>query len=246
MKAIKRTGFTLLGILALFSLICTMASRTILNADTMNSAFETLTAEDRQNIYAFGMTYTDLPLYARAITDYLSGKGDICQVTRDGETVPAFEDADGQGGESKQNVHLRDVRGIIRFMVSMRWFGLGGTLAVLSAVYLLCYVKKRAFPYKDLLWGFSIACLILFGLSLVTVIWLLIDFYGFFYGMHLILFPRNNYWLLDPSRHLLMALMPLSFFQYYAQRLLIALLPVIGIMIVLPIANFKIKEGKEP
>lgn len=242
----KTFFYTVLGVILFLSLLCSFACSTVLNAATMQSGFETLEGQDEMRVRAFGVTPADFGAYASAIVSYLSGQGDICTVPGpDGTRVPAFTDTDGENGESRQNVHLKDVRGILQLMLRARYFGCGGVLAFLCARYLLCRKKKTGFPLQQVLNGFSWASLILLGVFLALAVWALCDFYGLFYSMHLLLFPFNTYWKLDPSRHLLMALMPLSFFRYYAGKLLISLLPLLGIMICLPIANFKYKKEPE-
>ena len=242
----KKLIFTLLGIVLFLSLLCSFAAGVILNPAVMQSGFETLEGPDEMQVRAFGVTPADYGTYARSIVTYLSGKGEKCTVPGpDGSETPAFPDADGDESMSRQDLHMKDVRGIMRGMVAARYFGCGGVLSVLCAWYLISRAKKSAFPLQEVLDGFSIASLILLGLFAALGVWALCDFYGLFYKMHLLLFPGNTLWRLDPSRHLLMALMPLSFFRFYAGRLLTALLPMLGIMICLPVANFKYKKVSE-
>lgn len=242
----KKTVFTLLGIILFFSLLCSFSASVILNPQTMQSGFETLSPDERAQAAALGAEASEYGLYAKSITDYLSGKGDMCVLPgSDGENVPAFYDTDGKNGESKQNVHMKDVRALVSALVMIRYFGCGGVLSVLAAVYLTGRARKKPFPLDAALHGFSLGALILLGVIFALAVWAVADFYGFFFTAHRILFPGNDYWMLDPSRHVLMALMPLRFFEYYAKKLLTQLLPLFGIMICLPVAYFRYKKEPE-
>lgn len=55
----------------------------------------------------------------------------------------------------------------------------------------------------------------------ILALWGLIHFDSLFYAFHLVAF-RNDLWLLDPTRDLLIQLMPTPFFMDYARTILIA------------------------
>ena len=60
-----------------------------------------------------------------------------------------------------------------------------------------------------------------------------------FWFFHQIAFT-NDLWLLNPATDLLAALMPIEFFVWYASEMFKSLLPVLGMMLLLIIAWFKV------
>lgn len=123
-----------------------------------------------------------------------------------------------------------------------RYIGGGIVLAALCALWLYCSSKKKSFPGTAVFHGFASAGAILLLLFIVIAVWAAIDFYSLFIVMHKVLFPGSTAWLLDESKHLLLAMMPESFFVYYAKKLLIANLPIFGIMLLLQVARYKFKD----
>lgn len=242
--ALKKVFFTIVAFVALFSLICSVAASTVLNSATMGGLFGELPSENKQILMEKGIAPSQYGAYAVSLCNYLSGQGEMC-VIRDseGNLVPAFSDTAGRNGESKQNVHLKDVRGITMFLIRARYFGGGGALAVLAGLYIFCRLKKKPFPAKEVLFGFMMACVLLIVIVLAVALWAVIDFNGFFYQAHTLIFTGNDYWLLDNSFPL-MAFMPQSFFEAYAGKLLWAELPIFGIMVCLIILYFKFKKDK--
>ena len=240
---LKKTVFTLIGLIALLSLLCSIAASTLLNPVTMEDAFAGIPAEDRHFIEErFGIVPAQYPAYASSLTAYLSGIGSAAVLKGAGGTeTPAFTDS-----EDRQNAHLAEVRGLFSLMVSMRYWGGGGALCVLAAIYLFCHVKKRRFPGEEILDGFALGGAILLVLILAAAVWGLIDFSSLFTAFHRVAFPGSTLWQLSRERHLLMALMPDSFFLFYAKKLIIALLPVIGIMVFLAVAAVKFRSKKAP
>ena len=232
----------LMGAAALLALLCTVTLNTVLSSGVMNTAFGELSPADWQRVAKFGVSSAESQKYADAIVTYLSGNGDVVTVTNaEGIQVNAFED-----DENRQNIHMSQVRDVISFMKIYRYIGGGIALAVFALTYVLCYRKKKSMPANLLLKGFADGSMIVLSLSLILLVWGLIDFEGLFYTLHLILFPGTDAWLLDWDKHLLMALMPRSFFTYYAKKLLVSVLPILGIMVFLIIARFKLGvAGKE-
>jgi len=239
----------LLGAAALLALLCTVTVNTVLSSGVMVSAFGELGPEDWQRAEKFGVTAADSEKYAAAITSYLSGNGDVVTVKDgSGNSVPAFQD-----DEDRQNIHMRQVRSVISFMTVYRYIGGGVAVGAFAVIYALSYRKKKKFPANLLLKGFADGSIIVLGISLIALVWGIIDFSNLFYTMHLILFPGTDTWLLDWRRHLLMALMPQSFFEFYAKKLLVSVLPILGMMVFLIVARVKLgkpdgedKNTKDP
>ena len=138
----------------------------------------------------------------------------------------------------KENLHMQDVRGIVNFLKGMRWIGGGITLAILAALYLFGK-ENRSKLMNQAFEGFAYGSVFLFALALGFCIWGFIDFDGLFWIFHQVIFT-NDLWLLNPATDLLVALMPIEFFTWYAGELLKSLLPVLGIMLCLIIAWFKV------
>ena len=81
-----------------------------------------------------------------------------------------------------------------------------------------------------------------FSLVLIIVIWAAVNFEGLFYAFHRLLF-RNDLWLLDPQKDLLLQLMPLPFFVSYGWDLL---KQSAAVLLILPLAAFGLRTaGRE-
>jgi len=126
----------------------------------------------------------------------------------------------------------------VDFLKGMRWAGGGIVLCTLAAIYILSK-ENRSKLMNEVFRGFaygSIALLLVFG---GIALWGALDFSGMFAAFHQIVFT-NDLWLLNAQTDLLLALMPKGFFIWYAGEMLKSLLPVLGIMLCLIIAWFKV------
>ena len=148
------------------------------------------------------------PALAGAVSGYLRGVRQTAQVsvqTAAGER-PAFSE--------DELTHLKDVRGLIRLAQRLRTVAL-----VLIGLAILGYVLLRK-PLREVfrLVRVDRALVIAAWMVLIPVVaaglWAAIDFEGFFYSAHRLLFT-NELWLLDPETDLLLQLMPLPFFTSY-------------------------------
>ena len=153
------------------------------------------------------------PSLAQAITGFLKGSIDSPQlvVTRGNVRAPAFSEDEIR--------HLADIRGLLQTARMLRYAAI-----VLVGVALLAYfvlrkskpaLLKAVQPERTLVMGL----LIFLGLILALVTWGLIDFTGLFTGAHYVIF-RNELWMLDPQKDLLLQLMPLELFISYGLDLL--------------------------
>ena len=228
MQYLRKIGFGLLGALGILALLCSIAAAAITNQALLKEGF--LSYADTKHLDVRASEYEQ---YAKAISAYLDGRSESMQVpTREDPNAmkPAFSE--------KENLHMQDVRGIVNFLKSMRWVGGGFTLAVLAALYLFGK-DKRSGLMNEAFQGFAHGAIALLALALGIGIWGAVDFDGLFWVFHQAAFA-NDLWLLNPATDLLVALMPLEFFNWYAKELLKSLLPVLGIMLCVIIAWYKV------
>ena len=133
---------------------------------------------------------------------------------------------------------LYRVMQFVNFLKSMRWVGGGFALAVLAALY-LWGKDKRSRLMNEAVRGFAHGSIALLAIALAIGVWGAVDFDGLFWNFHQAAFT-NDLWLLNPETDLLVALMPLDFFIWYAKELLKSLFPVLGIMLCLIVAWYKV------
>lgn len=230
---LKRILFFLLGLLGLISVLCSIAYTSVTNENLYLQGFQQFAKTDHLNVTS--RQYSDL---AHALNRYLTGKTDEIQVKNPetGKMENAFSDT--------ENLHLKDVRGILTALKIIRYAGGGLVIAVLGALY---FLRKDQRPglLADAARGFALASLALLLIALALLIWGLIDFTGLFWAFHRIVFA-NDLWLMNPQTDLLVALMPESFFSWYGAELLKSLGPVLGMMLLIPIVWLRlIKSQKE-
>lgn len=219
-----RLPMFLIGVIALFSLLCSVAASGVTNPRLMEQGF--LSYANTKHLSVSPTLYGEC---AEGICNYLEGKSDAITWKDSGESM--FSE--------KEMLHLSDVRGIVRFLKTMRWAGGGAALLGIAAAYALTKYRHVKGLMNGLFRGFAMASL--FGLLMGAAlgVWGAVNFEGLFVTFHLAAFS-NNLWILDPNTDLLVALMPLPFFTWYAGELLKSLLPLMGIMICLPVAWFRL------
>ena len=228
-QVLKRILYFLLGLIGLLSLLCSIAATSVTNEALMAQGFSMHAQTASLGVYP--NRYND---YAHAITRYLDGSADAV-------TVPdADTGADAMAFSDRENAHLRDVRGIVSALKWARWIGGGAVILALGALYFLQRDKKEAW-LRDAVRGFAYGAMAILAVALVLLVWGLINFSGLFWTFHQAAFA-NDLWLLDPNTDLLMALMPLPFFTWYAGEMLKSLLPILAVMLLIIIAYFKTKE----
>lgn len=217
MKIWKRIGFAALGCLGLLALLCSIAAASITNQHLMHEGF--LAHAETKHLDVKASEYES---YAQAISAYLDGNAD---------TLP-------ETFSEKENLHMQDVRGIVNFLKAMRWTGGGLVLSVLAAVYLFGKENKSRLM-NEAFRGFAYGSIVLLALAAGIALWGALDFSGMFTAFHQIVFT-NDLWLLNLQTDLLVALMPEGFFVWYFGEMLKSLLPVLGIMLCLIVAWFKV------
>jgi integral membrane protein (TIGR01906 family) len=178
-----------------------------------------------------GLEISQYPPLAQAITGFLKGSIDSPQlmVTRGNVQAPAFSE-----DEIK---HLTDIRGLLQTVQFLRYAAIALLGIALLAYFVLRKAKPALFqavqPERTLVKGL----LIFLGMILALVIWGMIDFYGLFTAAHHVIF-RNELWMLDPQRDLLLQLMPLGFFISYGLDLL---KDNAFLLLILPLAAFGLR-----
>lgn len=229
----KRILYFFIGLIAFLSLLCSIAASGVTNEALMKQGFLQYAQTSHLNVPAG--RYGD---YARAITQYLDGKTAIVQVTNPDSSAMenAFSD--------KENAHLADVRGIVTVLKIVRWAGGGIVIGLLAWL----YFKHKAQPAQflsDAVRGFALSALFLVLIATVLAVWGAVNFDGLFVTFHKLIFA-NDLWLLNPNTDLLLALMPLNFFIWYAGEMGKSMLPVLGMMLLVIFAWLRIgKTQKE-
>ena len=229
----KRIFYFLISLVAWLSMLCSIAATAVTNEALMNQGF--LQFSQTAHLGVPASRYGD---YAHGLCQYLDGKTALTQIkdAETGEGVNAFSD--------KENAHLQDVRGIVRFLKAARYVG-GGL--VIGALALLYFLQKREQPrmLAHAVRGFSHSALFLLLFASALAVWGIVNFDGLFVTFHKVAFT-NDLWLLNPNTDVLLALMPLPFFTWYVVEILKSMLPVLVMMALVIVASTRIgKTQKE-
>ena len=145
----------------------------------------------------------------RMIAGYLTGGEETFQYTftDSGGTVRACF-------RSHEAEHMRDCRRLIALAGSLRWVFGGAALVLLGVGVLIPGLRKPMAKGAE-------SGLAAFGVTAAALaVWGFLDFDGLFTAFHRIAFD-NDGWLLDPSKDLLIRLMPVEFFIALAVRCLL-------------------------
>ena len=229
----KRIFYFLIGLIAWLSMLCSIAATAVTNESLMKQGF--LHFSQTAHLGVAASRYGD---YAHGLCQYLDGKTDLTRVVvpESGQPVPAFS--------HKENAHLSDVRGIVRFLKAARYVGGGVVIAALALLYFL-QKQERPRMLTDAVRGFSHAALFLLLSASALAVWGIVNFDGLFVTFHKVAFA-NDLWLLNPNTDVLLALMPLPFFTWYVGEILKSMLPVLLMMALVIIASTRIgKTQKE-
>lgn len=233
----KRILYFFLGLAGFLSLLCSVAASCVTNEALMKQGFLAYSKTGHLNVAA-----GEYEGIAQRICRYLDGKTDVLQ------RVDPQTNASENLFSDKENRHLADVKGIVTALKLMRWVGGGGVLAALLLLYLKSGENKALF-LSDAVRGFALAALFLLLIATALAILGAVNFDGLFVTFHKIAFT-NSLWLLNPQTDLLVALMPLPFFTWYAGEMAKSMLPTLGIMLLVIIAWLKTgktqKETKTP
>lgn len=231
MKALKKSLFTLLGLMGLVALMCSIAASCVTNANLMYQGF--INHGNTTHLNFPGEYYDEA---AQGVALYMDGQKDEI-LHPDGSGASLFSE--------NEMLHLRDVRGIVSLLKIIRWVGGLAAVGGIGIAWFLGKKKGQTTILQEIWQGFAWASGVLMAVAIGICIWGFVDFESLFLQFHLVSFT-NDLWLMDPLRDLMIALMPESFFMWYAGELLKSLLPVIGIMLCLVISWLKVgrKEMK--
>ena len=110
-------------------MICSIAATSVTNESLMLQGFQRYARTSHLNV-----SYERYGDYSHAISQYIDGKTDGIQVKNpeSGQMEDAFSE--------KENLHLRDVRGIVRLLKIMRY---AGGAVVIAGVLLAVFRKKK-------------------------------------------------------------------------------------------------------
>lgn len=229
---LKRILYFFLGLIGFLSLLCSIAASTVTNENLMKQGFLQYAQTAEMNVPA--SRYGD---YAHAIAGYLNGQGDKPKVQN--PETGAMENAFSE----KENLHLKDVRGLVSLLKSVRWIGGGLVIALIGALYLNDR-QGRPQLLSGLVRGFALSAIFLLACFTGLAVWGVLNFDGLFVTFHQVAFS-NDLWLLNPHTDLLLALMPIPFFIWYARQMLLSMLPVLGLMLLVIIAFIRNSTQKE-
>jgi integral membrane protein (TIGR01906 family) len=172
-----------------------------------------------------GVSSAELPAIAQSITGYLKGERPSAQVkvVRHGTAQDAFS--------QREMNHMPDVKRLTDGARLLWRMGLMALAVIAAAALRAVLGRDAAYPkiMGESLLGAALTYLMLLA---AFVIWAMADFTGLFYRLHEWLFP-NDFWQLDPERHLMIQLMPEAFFADYA---LSALRRLAWLLLVFPLA----------
>lgn len=225
MNVFKKLGFTLLGLISLLALLCSIAAGCVTNNALMEEGF--LQYGDTTH---FSLSPTLYKNCALSIARYLDGQTDTVPDPRD-EANCLFSD--------DEMLHLADVRGIVTGLKIIRWVGGGLALCAIAGAWLISQKKKENRLMQQIWQGFAWASGLLFTLAAALCLWALVDFEGLFLAFHRVAFT-NDLWLMNPKTDVMIALMPQEFFMWYGGEMLKSLLPIFGIMLCLVISWLKV------
>lgn len=233
----RRILYFFLGLIAFLSLLSSVAVSCVTNESLMKQGFLSYSQTEHLNVPA-----SEYEQYAHLICRCLDGKQDFIQsVDPDThETKDLFSE--------KENQHLRDVKALVTALKIARYAGGGAVIAALAALYFTA--KDKSAAVSGAVRGFALSALMLLAAAAGLAVWGAVNFNGLFWTFHKIVFT-NDLWHLDARTDLLAALMPLPFFSWFAGELLKALLPELGVMLLvffawLHIRNTQKKERKNP
>ena len=155
---------------------------------------------DKYNISKItGINDTQLKEVAKSMVDYFSYRNQTPQVT----VISNSEQK--QLYNQKELIHLADVRQVIQLFSILQIT----SILLLIGLATVIYFKMGVF---DLLKGIRTGALLTGVITLLLIIWALLDFNSLFLIFHYMSFS-NDLWILDPSKDYLIMLFPEGFFN---------------------------------
>lgn len=182
-----------------------------------------------------GVLAAEYSSLAEGIGKYLAEETDEAQIhiNRYGTRMPAFSD--------KEIAHLADVKALI--IIAKNMFFAGFVLMLTNVLMCFWYSAKVVQNALHIVIKVALHGIILFfAFAGIIVLLVATDFHSAFYVMHQILFI-NNLWLMDPSKDLMIQLMPEQFFIEFANQAVTRLgLGTFTIMFIIAISYLQIRR----
>lgn len=168
---------------------------------------------------AMKMSMKDLMASTDILLDYLEDRTDSMEIyaTVDGDEREVFND--------REKEHMVDVRNLYHHaMMARDMFGIAGIFLLI-----LLFFKNSRSCVRNLKFGLKYGTQLIAVFLMLTGIWVVADFEGFWYTFHEILFT-NDLWLLDPNTSLMINMFPGDFFFHLVLRIMLTTLS--GIVII--------------
>ena len=155
------------------------------------------------------MKMDDLMDVTNHLLNYMIGKEDnlVVETTINGQQREFFND--------REKTHMVDVRNL--FIAGWNLRNICVAVVVIALIILIFLNKKKAI--KVLARGFLIITLVIAIISAILGVVISRDFTSAFITFHKILFPQNEFWVLDPNTDLLINIVPEGFFVDMALRI---------------------------
>ena len=184
---------------------------------------------------SMGISETQLTLGTDVLLGYLRGRYpnlDLeIEVADDGSTDQFFNE--------REKAHMVDVKALYDGARTAGAVGLAISLAVLVILFSRWRSTGLRYVWRGWLWAVLAAA----ALLTVLLIWVLIDFNGFWTRFHLIFFS-NDLWILDPRTDRLINMVPSYFFNTLVRRIISVWLgAAAALTVILGIAAHRVKQG---
>lgn len=155
------------------------------------------------------MEMDDLMDVTNHLLNYMIGKEDnlVVETIINGQQREFFND--------KEKTHMVDVRNL--FIAGWNLRNICIAMMVIALLVLIFLNKKKTI--KVLARGFLIITLVIAIISAILGVVISRDFTSAFITFHKILFPQNEFWILDPNTDLLINIVPEGFFVDMALRI---------------------------
>ena len=155
------------------------------------------------------MKMDDLMDVTNHLLNYMIGKEDnlVVETTINGQQREFFND--------REKTHMVDVRNLFIAGWNLRNICV---VVVVIALFVLIFLNKKK-TIKVLARGFLIITLVIAIISAILGVVISRDFTSAFITFHKILFPQNEFWILDPNTDLLINIVPEGFFVDMALRI---------------------------
>lgn len=197
-NAIRNTFSLIFGLSIIVAMILSSVQAVVFNHSFYTSLYAKLNLAQVENI-----SQEDLEESIFMMVDYVEGKRDDLngEITWRSKKQPTFN--------TKEIRHMKDVRDLwlkAKLVMQVAW-----GLVLLSVVVLVVINRKQAL--FDLMLGFKNGLIAITILLVFFGFWWFIDFTGFWTWFHMIVFPGNSDWLLNPATDFMIVICPEQMFS---------------------------------